>query len=119
MRIDDFNDRLKHAVIVADGAMGFSTPGEHPEVVGYGTKQAAEVLKRVGAKTIVRPWIQAFSWHAPGYDQSYVSREIYTSRASEGIGWLAWNAGGYYHEVFAAAPPRSTPRPSANRVASK
>jgi hypothetical protein len=99
----------------AEGSMGFSAPGEHPEVVGYGTKQAAEVLKKVGSKAIVRPWIQAFPWRAPGYDQGYVAREIYTSRTSEGVGWLAWNAGGYYREVFAAAPPR---RP-VGRVAQK
>jgi hypothetical protein len=100
----------------ADGAMGFSLPGEHPEVVGYGTKQAAEVLKKAGATAIVRPWIQAFPWHAHGYDVGYVSREIGASRASEGVGWLAWNAGGYYREVFAAAPP---PHRAAGRVAQK
>jgi hypothetical protein len=99
----------------AEGTMGFSAPGEHPEIVGYGTKQAAEVLKKAGSKAVVRPWIQAFPWRAPDYDQSYVAREIVSSRASEGVGWLAWNAGGYYREVFAASPPRRTP----TRVAQK
>jgi hypothetical protein len=93
----------------AEGTMGFSAPGEHPEIVGYGTRQAAEVLKKAKSKAVVRPWIQAFSWRAPDYDQSYVAREILSSRTSEGVGWLAWNAGGYYREVFAASPPPHRP----------
>ncbi len=74
---------------------------------GFGTKQAVEVVRQAGAKTVVRPWIQAFSWRAPDYDQQYVSREIDSARTSAGVGWLAWNAGGYYREVFAAAPRKA------------
>ena len=87
----------------SDGFNGYATPGEHPEVVAFGTKQAIEVLKRSGSHAVVRPWIQAFPWHAPGYDTSYVGREIAQARAAEGVGWLAWNAGGYYAEVWAAS----------------
>jgi hypothetical protein len=87
----------------SDGFNGYATPGEHPEVVAFGTKQAIEVLKKAGSHAVVRPWIQAFPWHAPGYDTSYVGREIAQARAAEGIGWLAWNAGGYYAEVWAAS----------------
>jgi hypothetical protein len=87
----------------AEGFNGYAVPGEHPEVVAFGTRQAYEVLKRSGSHALIRPWIQAFSWHAPGYDTSYVEREIAQARTAEGIGWLAWNAGGYYSEVMAAA----------------
>jgi hypothetical protein len=91
----------------ADGFNGYAVPGEHPEVVGIGTKQAFDVLKNTGGHALVRPWIQAFPWHAPGYDTSYVAREIAQARGAEGVGWLAWNAGGYYGEVMAAAPAQS------------
>jgi hypothetical protein len=87
----------------SDGFNGYAVPGEHPEVVGFGTRQACDVLKKSGSHAVVRPWIQAFPWHAPGYDTSYVSREITQARAAEGTGWLAWNAGGYYGEVMAAS----------------
>ncbi len=86
-----------------EGFNGYAVPGAHPEVVGFGTKQAVEVLKKAGSKAVVRPWIQAFPWHAPGYDSSYVIREIAQSRAADGVGWLGWNAGGYYGEVMAAS----------------
>lgn len=87
----------------AKGFNGYEIPGAHPEVVAFGTKQAVDVLAKSGSTAVVRPWIQAFPWHAPGYDASYVLREIAQARAAGGIGWLGWNAGGYYGEVMAAA----------------
>ncbi len=86
-----------------EGFNGYAVPGAHPEVVGFGTKQAVDVLKKTGSKALVRPWIQAFPWHAPGYDSSYVIREIAQARGAGGVGWLGWNAGGYYGEVMAAS----------------
>jgi hypothetical protein len=86
-----------------EGFNGYSEPGAHPEVVAFGTHQATSVLKKAGSTATVRPWIQAFPWHAPGYSTEYVAREIVLAHAARGNGWLAWNAGGYYNEVFAAA----------------
>jgi hypothetical protein len=86
-----------------EGFNGYSEPGAHPDVVAFGTAQAESVLRKAGSIAIVRPWIQAFSWHAPGYSTDYVAQEIAQARTARGIGWLAWNAGGYYTEVFAAS----------------
>jgi hypothetical protein len=85
------------------GFNGYQEPGEHPEVVLFGTKQAAAVLKKSGSTTIVRPWIQTFPWHAHNYSSTYVMQEIDDARIGGGVGWLGWNAGGYYGEVFAAS----------------
>jgi hypothetical protein len=85
------------------GFNGYSQPGAHPNVVLFGTKQAEAVLKKSGSTAIVRPWIQGFPWHAPGYSSTYVLQEIEDARIAGGVGWLAWNAGGYYGEVFAAS----------------
>jgi hypothetical protein len=86
-----------------EGFNGYADPGAHPEVVAFGTKQAEVVLRKSGSTAVVRPWIQAFPWHAAGYSSTYVAQEIAQARAARGVGWLAWNAGGYYNEVFAAA----------------
>jgi hypothetical protein len=86
-----------------EGFNGYSEPGAHPEVVAFGTAQAEGVLRKAGSTAVVRPWIQAFPWHAPGYSTEYVAREIVQAKAARGNGWLAWNAGGYYNEVFAAS----------------
>ncbi len=85
------------------GFNGYEEPGAHPEVVAFGTKEAEQVLRRAHASAVVRPWIQGFPWHAPGYSASYVMQEIAQARVAGGQGWLAWNAGGYYAEVFAAS----------------
>jgi hypothetical protein len=87
----------------AEGFNGYAVPGAHPEVVAFGTKMAVGVLAKAKSTALVRPWIQAFPWHAPGYDASYVVREIVQARAADGTGWLGWNAGGYYGEVMAAS----------------
>jgi hypothetical protein len=86
-----------------EGFNGYAVPGAHPDVVAYGTKQAVDVLAKAGSTALVRPWIQAFPWHAPGYDATYVASEIEHARAAAGRGWLGWNAGGYYGEVMAAS----------------
>jgi hypothetical protein len=86
-----------------EGFNGYADPGAHPEVVAFGTGQAETVLRKAGSTAVVRPWIQAFPWHAAGYSSVYVAQEIAQARAARGVGWLAWNAGGYYNEVFAAA----------------
>lgn len=87
----------------ATGFGGYTEPGAHPEVVAYGTKEAVNVLKKIHATAIIRPWIQAFPWHAPGYSTAYVQTEIAQAKAAGGTGWLGWNAGGYYNEVMAAS----------------
>jgi hypothetical protein len=98
-----------------DGFNGYAVPGAHPEVVAFGTKQAVDVLARAKSTAVVRPWIQAFPWHAPGYDASYVAREITQARAADGTGWLGWNAGGYYGEVMAASWQTRTPERTSTR----
>jgi hypothetical protein len=103
----------------AEGTLGYAAPGDHPDVVGYGTKQAVEVLKKSGLAIAVRPWIQAFSWRASDYDQTYVFREIESARAAAGTGWLAWNAGGYYREVFAASASEHAPAKVSQGVAAR
>lgn len=98
------------------GFNGYSEPGDHPDVVLWGTKQAAAVLKKSGSTAIVRPWIQAFPWHAHNYSSTYVLQEIDDARIGGGVGWLGWNAGGYYGEVFAASWQKShTPEKGASK----
>jgi hypothetical protein len=98
------------------GFNGYSEPGDHPDVVYFGTKQAVSVLKKAGSTAIVRPWIQAFPWHAHTYSSTYVLQEIEDAHAAGGSGWLGWNAGGYYGEVFAASWQKShTPEKSASK----
>lgn len=97
------------------GFNGYAEPGEHPAVVGLGTRQAVDVLRKAGSTAVVRSWIQAFSWRASTYGSGYVAGEIAQARAAGGSGWLAWNAGGYYNEVFVASSQQSPANQMATR----
>jgi len=101
------------------GFNGYAEPGAHPEVVAFGTKQTEKVLRKAGSTAVVRPWIQAFPWHAPGYSTTYVQQEIVQARAASGVGWLAWNAGGFYQEVFGAAWQERAARARSERHAAR
>ncbi len=85
------------------GFNGYAEPADHPVVVGLGTKEAVEVLRKSGSTAVVRSWIQAFPLRTSSYGSAYVAGEIDQARAAGGSGWLAWNAGGYYNEVFVAS----------------
>ena len=72
----------------SDGWLGFSDPNDHPgPVVANALDSGAP---RLGATTLMRPWLQAFY-----YDGEQVKAEIAEAEA-RGLGWLLWNAGGNY-----------------------
>ena len=48
----------------SDGYLGYEHPGDHPEVIGVGTKASVVKLPK-GSKTVIRSWLQAFPWRAP------------------------------------------------------
>ena len=87
------------------GWMGFAEPGEHPEVVGIGNKEALKQIKPTGAATIFRTWLQAFPQRSPNYGPQYVATEAKVAEATGGIGWLMWSAACEYSAVWAAFPP--------------
>jgi hypothetical protein len=91
------------------GFNGYAEPGDHPAVVGLGTKEAVDVLRKAGSTAVVRSWIQAFPLRTSSYGSAYVAGEIEQAKAAGGSGWLAWNAGGYYTEVFVASSQQKPP----------
>jgi hypothetical protein len=94
----------------ADGFHGFEKPGDHPEIVGIGTKRALEEIaaagKTVGPQVVVRSWVQAFPWHTTSFGSKYVADQIASAKQAGGTGWLAWNSGGEYGATFAAVPKK-------------
>jgi hypothetical protein len=76
------------------GWLGFSDPNEHPHAVTANALDAA--LPRLTEGTVLRPWLQAFSWS---------EAQIFDSvRAAEerDLGWMLWNEESVYN---AAAIP--------------
>jgi hypothetical protein len=94
------------------GSLGFDQPGDHPELVGFGTKAA--VTKLEGApegsgrhETIVRPWLQASSFRVTDFGPKYIQDEIQSAEANGAVGWLMWDAANSYWAVWRALPVRA------------
>jgi hypothetical protein len=90
------------------GYNGWSSPGDHPEIVGIGTKAAVKQLKQAKALTIVRSWLQAFPWRVTTYGARYVVSEAKSAEANGSVGWAMWSPGCEYSAVWAGFPPRSS-----------
>jgi hypothetical protein len=96
----------------AKGYLGFEVPGNHPELVGVGTKGSVAqlALAHVGTGTVIRPWVQAMNWESPDYGPRYLAAELKSAEDNGSSGWLMWNPTQDYSTAWAAVPKRVTPR---------
>jgi hypothetical protein len=95
----------------AKGFLGFEIPGNHPELVGVGTKGTVAQLALAndghGAKTAIRPWVQAVSYESPDYGPQYLAQELRSAEENGASGWLMWNPSQDYSSAWAAVPKRA------------
>lgn len=88
------------------GYHGWDKPGDHPEIVGIGTKAAVAQLEKVKAKTVVRAWLQAFAWRTSIYGSKYVVDQAKSAETNGGVGWAMWSPSCEYSAVYNGFPPR-------------
>jgi hypothetical protein len=89
----------------APGYRGFTQPGNHPEIIGIGTKAAVAKLKAAkNEKTIIRSWLQASGYKSTNYGPDYILKEAKSAEANGGVGWLLWNPGCDYWAAWRAFP---------------
>src|SRR5262249_17308598 len=87
------------------GFNGFDEPGNHPEIVGMGTKASTDKLKHArNNSTIVRPWLQAMAYKSSAFGPKYIQEEIRSAESSGGTGWLMGDPDNNYWAVWAALP---------------
>jgi hypothetical protein len=104
------------------GSLGFEQPGDHPELVGFGTKAAVARLSATNTegrpiaskgesagvlparRPIIRPWLQASSFRTSKFGPKYIQDEIQSAEANGAVGWLMWSAGNNYWAVWGALP---------------
>ena len=87
------------------GYRGWAEPGNHPEIVGIGTKGAIEQLRNAKVNgTIIRSWLQAFSWKTPDYGPKYLVEEARQAEAAGGVGWLMWSPACEYSAAWRGFP---------------
>ncbi len=87
----------------AAGFMGFDEPGDHPEVIAMGTKNAVSKLP-AGSQTAIRGWLQAFPLRSPSYGPKYVAAQAKHAENNGGLGWLMWSPACEYSAVWSAWP---------------
>jgi hypothetical protein len=87
-----------------NGFMGHAVPGDHPELVGVGTRKTLDLVDK-GLSTIVRSWVQAVNWNSPSYSPEYLRKEMDSADANGGIGWLLWQPAQDYSYAWVARPP--------------
>jgi hypothetical protein len=88
------------------GYRGWDTPGNHPEIIGIGTRAALEKLAAAKNKTTaIRPWLQAASYKSPAFGPKYIQDEIKSAEAAGSLGWLMWDPGNSYWAVWMGVPP--------------
>jgi len=96
------------------GYNGWDNPGDHPEIVGIGTKAAVAQLKKAGASTVVRSWLQAFAWKTTAYGAKYVVDQAKSAEANGGVGWSMWSPACEYSAVWHGFPPTHAAAANAN-----
>ncbi len=89
------------------GYHGWEFPGDHPEIVGIGTKAAVAQLKRAKAETVVRSWLQAFAWRTNVYGSKYVVAQAKSAETNGGAGWAMWSPSCEYAAVWNGFPPKN------------
>jgi hypothetical protein len=87
------------------GYRGFAEPGNHPEIIGIGTRSALEKLAVAKNKTtVIRPWLQASSYKSSAFGPKYIQDEIKSAETSGATGWLMWDPGNSYWAVWTGIP---------------
>jgi hypothetical protein len=82
---------------------GYANPGDNPYYFIFNG------CKKVGAlagRTAIRPWLQAFRWRVSNYGPGYIREQVKASDDSGANGYLFWNAGNSYEEVYDAWRPQ-------------
>ncbi len=85
------------------GMDGYAAPGDAPEhFIGVSMDRFEKVT--AGTGVVLRPWLQAFHWRTKTYSPEYILKQVSTSHAHHGDGFLFWNAANDYSKPFAAMP---------------
>ena len=89
------------------GYRGFQNPGNHPEIVGYGTKGTIEQIRAGGVTggAVIRPWLQGMSYKQDNFSPKYVADQMKSSEQNGSHGWLIWNPGQGYAATWSALRP--------------
>ncbi|MGH9533749.1 MAG: putative glycoside hydrolase [Terriglobales bacterium] len=78
-------------------------PGDRPRhFIQISMKRFQHATRNTGV--VIRPWLQAFSWHTHIYSPQYIQVQVQAAREEHGDGFQFWNAGNVYRVAMRAMP---------------
>ena len=78
-----------------------SNPVEHPYYfVNRGCRNLSRAAR--GHQVVIRPWIQAFPYRVPVFDEDYVIEQLRAAEEGGARGWMLWSSAGRYAVGLAA-----------------
>jgi len=80
------------------GFDGYKKPGDMPYEFVY--KGCVYTKHNLGNKTIVRPWIQGFSYKTTWFSPKYIDAQIRAVKKCGEKGFMIWNARAIYNVVL-------------------
>lgn len=107
----DIVKMAKHADVISPmiypshffGMDGYKEPGDAPEhFISVSMDRFDKIT--AGTGVVIRPWLQAFHWRTKTYSPDYILKQVSSSHAHHGDGFLFWNAANDYSKPFAAMP---------------
>ena len=54
--------------------------------------------------TVIRSWLQAFSWKTPEYGPKYLVEEAKQAELNGGVGWMMWSPSNEYSAAWRGFP---------------
>lgn len=82
---------------------GIADPGDAPaHFISVSLRRFMADTRDTGV--VIRPWLQAFSWHAKTFGPNYIRIQVQTAREEGANGFCLWNANNRYGTVEEAMP---------------
>ena len=82
---------------------GIADPGDAPaHFITRSLARFAADTRDTGV--VIRPWLQAFAWHAKTFGPEYIRIQVRSAREEGAVGFLLWNAGNRYGPAEEAMP---------------
>lgn len=80
------------------GFAGYDNPSDHPY---YFVAESIRLFEHYleGTDTVIRPWIQAFSWRVANYGQWYIDEQVKAATDMGIDGYALWNASNRYFNL--------------------
>ncbi|HBE01886.1 MAG TPA: hypothetical protein DC049_05350 [Spirochaetia bacterium] len=85
------------------GFAGLENPADNPErIIFMSMNRLQEIIRKAGAGTVIRPWLQAFPYKITDFGPEYIIKSVKSAESAGRAGYMLWSAENRYETVFTA-----------------